>query len=71
MCICILFVFVLSFYLHLYVHSIPIQAEPDICRCASPSVSSIAALLPPSFPEQSLDNSCTVGVRGKQSNVPT
>ena len=77
LCLCSLYlhvfllVFVFTQFLYLHLYCIPIQAEPDICRCASPSMSSIAALLPPSFPEQSVDNSCTVGVRGKQSNVPT
>ena len=47
----------LYFYLYLYMYGIPIQAEPDICRCVSPSMGSIATLLLLTLPEQSPDNS--------------
>ena len=48
----------LYFHLYMFMYGIPIQAEPNICRCASPSMGSIATLLLPTLPEQSPDNSC-------------
>ena len=75
LCLCSLYlhvfllVFVFTRFLYLHLYCIPIQAEPDICRCASHSMSSIATLLPPTLPEQSLDNSCNTVIARKQLNV--